>query len=270
MRPEGAVLLTVVRTGAGARARVTGRWVRHHGSHRQPVLSCPRPQRPHPPNMASLSGMWPVTAAPLCGSPGGHCGITLCPWKRSRKSMTFTPSCPTKSAVVCGLVRVGHLPAETVFLTCGLPPSTPRRWPLSPPCCPAPFSSSAHRDPLGDPRTQPSLSRTCGWGALLCPPPLPGGSVSPWKPWLTSPPLFSFPVLRGGLVAHLPCPHGRPSVLLTTPVPSCFGSSVYMAGSSRRRGPPLSELRHPGRAHGGHTAGTRRALERQSEPVGCT
>lgn len=125
--------------------------------------------------------------------PGGHCGTALCPWKCSRKSMTFSPACPTKSAGVCGPVRVGHVAAETLFPTSGL--RHPPRGVvagccvcLSPhPAVPASFSSSARSDRLGDPGAQPSPLRLSPECPALAPTP-PGDSLSPSKPWLTSPP----------------------------------------------------------------------------------
>lgn len=150
--PEGAVLLTAVRTGAGAGG---------------PVGGCGRSLlRLCPPVSSERVPRW-----------------TLRPLERSGKSVTFGLPRPTNPAALCGLVRVGHVAAEAALLTCGSR-HPPRAAVASAPCAsrptllPPPRSQlSRHRDPPGDPGHGPLLC-ACARRPLLCPP-RPGGSVSP-------------------------------------------------------------------------------------------
>lgn len=202
--PEGAVLLTAVRTGAGAGG---------------PVGGCGRSLlRLCPPVSSERVPRW-----------------TLRPLERSGKSVTFGPPRPTNPAALCGLVRVGHVAAEAALLTCGSR-HPPRAAVAAAPCAsrptllPPPRSQlSRHRDPPGDPGHGP-LPCACARRPLLCPP-RPGGSVSPPQSGPRPGPC-SAPQLSGQGWRPALCPHGRPSVLLTTPATLCFSSSVYVAGSS--------------------------------------
>lgn len=248
--PEGAVLLTAVRTGAGAGG---------------PVGGCGR-------SLLRLCPPVPSERVPRW---------TLRPLEHSGKSVTFGPPRPTNPAALCGLVRVGHVAAEAALLTCGSRhPPQPRSpllpVPLAPPCCPRPALSSAGTE------TRPATRDTA-----LSRVPVPGGPFSALR--VLEAPCPPHRVARVPTPVQLPSSQGRaggPPCVPTGDHLCCSRPRPHCVSARRFMWPVLPDavacLCHPGWAHARHPHARTNpwatlrsqcsALSRKKSPVGpdCT